>query len=273
LFGEPTDLDGNNVVFVLYYNMVGNESTLGFFHSGDLYGTDSYEYSNQAEIFYMNLNWGNPAEDEMLRTLAHELQHMINFSNRVITNDYPNMDVWMNEGMAESAEHFVMETPSQSRINTMNSDGNHLIRNGLPLCVWGDGNEENYALVYTFMQYCRIQATNHWSIFTNLINHQNGDYTAITSIMGNENSDLSNFNSLVRGYRLAKLLGNSSGIYGYGSENSTFDLQIYTPTISLNNISLKPGGAVYNTSTVDNLNYFSAAGQGSNIRYIRIKPN
>ncbi len=277
-FGSPTDIDANQKVVILYYDMGEAEmSTYGYFMSDDLTLGNGL---NEMEIFYMNIKYGiergstataNPLDPELIRTLAHEFQHLINYGQRVMIKKISRMDSWMDEGMAESAEQIIAKTPGESRINSLKADANNKIRNGAPLCVWMN-DDESYALAYTFMQYCKNHAKDREEMFKMLIGHTNGDYRAVEDIMKNQNSELFNdFASIVIGYRVANLVNSPTGAYGYGSENNIFNFSAsaYAPS-NVNNIMLPSGGAVYIYPSDTQLSNFQPDGQGSNIKFIRI---
>ncbi|MFW6201746.1 MAG: IPT/TIG domain-containing protein [Gemmatimonadota bacterium] len=123
-FGEPSDIDGNGRIIVLFTPVV-NELTerggSGGFVAGFFFGFDLTEglESNRAEIFYSVVP--DPAGEfsdersasEVLRVvpgvLAHEFQHMIAFHQRRL-RDGSGVDVlWLAEGLAHMAEDLVAE--------------------------------------------------------------------------------------------------------------------------------------------------------------------
>lgn len=126
VFGEPSDIDGNGRIVVLFTPVV-NELTdrdradqgyvAGFFYGYDL--TDG-EDSNRAEIFY-SLVPDPDAEfsaersvDQVLRVvpsvLAHELQHMISFNQRRLQEGGGQDELWLSEALAHMAEDLVADT-------------------------------------------------------------------------------------------------------------------------------------------------------------------
>lgn len=279
-FGAPPDTDLNGQVVILYYDMGDAEkSTLGYFYSADLVA--DYEMNNM-EIFYMNITWSadagsyaDPTSGDMKRTLAHEFQHMINYGVRQIRQTpLPEMDTWLNEALAESSEHYVLNSPGDGRITTFTNDRSDKLKNGASLCVWGD-DDESYALVYMFMQYCRLQATDGAGIYKQLINYAGaGDYTAIEAIMKAQNSKFTSFRDLVFGWRMANLI-NGDGIFGYGVEKTTFNLTTaggVQPPASTSNLSLNPGGSIYIYPSATDLTNFTPSGQFTNVQYLRINP-
>lgn len=131
-FGEPSDTDGNGKVIILYTRAV-NEMTppnSGSVFGGFYYGRDLYPRtanarlgacagSNEAEMFYLlaadpngEVNQNKRAKDQVRRstqgTVAHELQHLINASRRLLVlNSNSREETWLNEGLSHIAEELV----------------------------------------------------------------------------------------------------------------------------------------------------------------------
>ena len=132
-FGEPSDIDQNGRVAILFTRAV-NELTPansgafvgGFFHPRDLFPRvqsptlDVCATSNEGELFYMmvpdptgTVN-GNEFPLGMVDTLttgvlAHELQHLINASRRMYVNTAAKEfeETWLNEGLSHTAEELL----------------------------------------------------------------------------------------------------------------------------------------------------------------------
>ncbi len=131
-FGQPTDIDHNGKVVILFTKEVnkltprGSEGVVGgFFFDRDLFPTASNaEFvgcptSNFGEMFYVLVPDPNAifsdrrtASDVLALTpgtLAHEYQHLINAGRRLYVNttaDYPEV-VWLNEGLSHIAEELL----------------------------------------------------------------------------------------------------------------------------------------------------------------------
>jgi hypothetical protein len=122
-FGNPSDIDANSHVVLLYTPIVnaatkrGSESvTQGFFFGGDLFPTNACAQSNLGEIFYLivpdpNAQFSDKRTSADVRentrgTIAHEFQHMINLGVRIRDNA-PDEDTWLNEGLSHFAEEIV----------------------------------------------------------------------------------------------------------------------------------------------------------------------
>lgn len=117
-FGAESDLDGNERVVILLTKSVNNLTpdctngrVLGYFYGADLTNGPN---SNQGEIFYTLVP--SPATatcSAMSRTsavriikptLIHELQHMINWNQRVIRRGLGSEETWLNEALSHFAE-------------------------------------------------------------------------------------------------------------------------------------------------------------------------
>lgn len=124
-YGDESDLDGNGRIVILFTPAVnrltetGDDGFIGgFFNPVDL--LPEREGSNAAEVFYVLVpdpagEFGAPrSRDEILATvpsvLAHELQHMVHFNQRVLVRGAERMDaVWLREALATTAEDLVAE--------------------------------------------------------------------------------------------------------------------------------------------------------------------
>jgi len=122
-FGQPSDIDANGHVFLLFTPQVnaatkrGSNSILeGFFFAGDLFATTSCTESNKAELFYLltpdptgkfsDTRSTASVRQDIRGTIAHEFQHMINAGVRLST-DAPDEATWLNEGLSHFAEELV----------------------------------------------------------------------------------------------------------------------------------------------------------------------
>jgi hypothetical protein len=122
-FGNPSDIDGNGHVVLLYTPVVNSATkrgsasvTQGFFFGGDLFPTGTCAQSNLAEIFYLivpdptgkfsDRRTADGVRENTRGTIAHEFQHMINLGVR-IREDAPDEDTWLNEGLSHFAEEIV----------------------------------------------------------------------------------------------------------------------------------------------------------------------
>jgi hypothetical protein len=133
-YGAPADLDNNGRVLIFFTQTVnqltprGSDGYVGgFFFSRDLFPDSTQSSllqgcpaSNQGEMFYVpvvdpqqqyNEFFASKAElqIQLLSTLVHEFQHLINASRRLYVVQTVNWDeeVWLNEGMSHIAEELL----------------------------------------------------------------------------------------------------------------------------------------------------------------------
>ena len=119
-FGAPTDIDNNGNRTIVFFTHGVNDigpGVLGFAYARDLLPKDgplgSCPGSNFGEI--VNVRVPNAslsvasARTDVVGTLAHELQHVINSARRLYVNPAaaPVEEVWLNEGLSHIAEELV----------------------------------------------------------------------------------------------------------------------------------------------------------------------
>jgi len=123
-FGSPSDVDGNGKVLVVLTHELGAHLNggwlIGYFGNADLvHGRDetadcSGSGSNHGEIVYLNDPLAGAANGYARQdlfqsvypaTLAHELQHLINFARRCVARACNGaQEVWINEALSKVAE-------------------------------------------------------------------------------------------------------------------------------------------------------------------------
>ncbi|MBI1810044.1 MAG: hypothetical protein HYR75_09125, partial [Gemmatimonadetes bacterium] len=121
-FGAESDIDGNGRVVALFTPVVNamvpaSECNAQGFVTGFFYGPDllpSFPHSNAGEIFYSFIPDTNatysckhtPAyvKSVLPATFIHELQHLISYSQHVVTRGGQEEETWLNEGLSHVAE-------------------------------------------------------------------------------------------------------------------------------------------------------------------------
>lgn len=107
LFGQESDINGDGHFSVLLTDRFKNSGAVGFFSAADLFPRRIFSNpsSNQQEILYATPVTGQISRNLLYATIAHEYQHLINFSRRIyeIPNALPE-EVWLNEGLSYMAE-------------------------------------------------------------------------------------------------------------------------------------------------------------------------
>ncbi len=108
-FGNPPDIDHDSRIIVLMLDIIDGFTGTGGYIAGYFTSfnevpktTPGYSTSNQAEIYFLDVNPANLTTPGGLRnglaTTAHEFQHMIHF------NYDPTEITFVNEGLSEVAE-------------------------------------------------------------------------------------------------------------------------------------------------------------------------
>lgn len=137
-FGAPADIDSNSRVIAFYTSAVnqltpsGGTLVDGFFFSRDLSAAANCATSNVGEMIYLlmadptgsinsNVRSVSFVKERTPRTLAHEIEHLINASRRMYVNTpfVTLEEVWLDEGLAHISEElaFFQKSALSSRSN------------------------------------------------------------------------------------------------------------------------------------------------------------
>lgn len=108
-FGNPAqkDRDGNGVTILLMTSKLRNISAAlaGVFFSDDMRPTSQAPHSNAADMLYLQPPGADVNLDQLSGTIAHEYQHLLNYTSKVIVNQNAEPEtVWLDEGLATFAE-------------------------------------------------------------------------------------------------------------------------------------------------------------------------
>ncbi|MFX3616164.1 MAG: Ig-like domain-containing protein [Sporolactobacillus sp.] len=251
LFGDPSDVDGNGKINLLYYPIddgAGADGGIasGYFDPNDLTGD---KQANHSETLYVDTsqteNFGQNDElSGMSATLAHEFQHLINFNQNVLVEKHSPMSTWLNEGLSMAAEQTYSGKLLQDRIDYYNSDSG--IGRGLSLLKWSDSGDDlgNYSLAYLFVQYLRIQCGQGTAIYKDLIQDKYSSYRAVRDVIQRYISPSMSFGDFMTDFRLALYLNEPTGLYGFHDEPGFDQIQKHIYKGSLTSLSLTGGGAV-----------------------------
>ena len=255
----------------------GGSWTDGYFWDGDFIRNEPedpvYRYSNFCNMIYIDIFPGTPGGDESNKTLAHELQHLINFVTSVLKRSTINaqnqaiprqMDLWINEGLSAAAEYVFDGKHNAGRINWFNGDEyygpNQNLLLGDNFYVWGnyarsdpDSLLNDYATVYLFFQWLRVQSggiSNEKNIYKDIIRSPFSDYRSVLSAAHNHvNTKYGDdkWGLLLRDWMAANYINASSGIYGYGTDTALRRVQamVTTNLPSTYRLALAPGEGIY----------------------------
>ncbi|MDR2534989.1 MAG: InlB B-repeat-containing protein [Treponema sp.] len=234
-FGAIEDIDENGKVIFLLLDIIdgykGSGSyIMGYFQPADMYRYG--DYSNQADMLYLDIDPLGPGSREFYASLAHELEHLINFSNTA-AKDGRSQDIWIDEGLATAAEYIYGGDPNH-RIPYYNADPYHSIVYGNNFFVWNGYWEDplsenvsydpaaNYATVYLFFQWLRIHSRIGTGIYKEIINSPYRDYRAVTEAAARWiDPCFAEWETLLRSGMLANVCNAAEGFWGYKGEIKT----------------------------------------------------
>jgi hypothetical protein len=230
-----------------YQKGVNEAAVGGYFLWSDLFPSESG--SNGLAMIYIDTNPGKPGEPESNKTLAHELQHLINeVTSQVLRFDgsqYSTMDTWIDEGLSTAAEYVYSGSHPVDRWGWYHSNGNgtnikSTIDKGNNFFVWGNHPEnpyaeiDDYATAYLFFQWLRIQKGA--GVYKDIIGSSNANYLAVTTAAGNNN-----WGNLLGNWFAANYAPSNSSGYGNDSTLRTLNKHLFTGTTA----SLYPGEGVF----------------------------
>ncbi len=146
-FGSEANpgVDNDPRLHVLHATQLGS-GIAGYFYSADKYPTTVNPFSNQKEIFFINLSWLNQLRDytPYETVLAHEFQHMIHW------NQDRGEDLWLNEGLSEYAQELAGYAPDVNFATLFLADPD------LPLTAWSatpGASAPHYGASYLWVAY------------------------------------------------------------------------------------------------------------------------
>jgi hypothetical protein len=146
-FGREANpgIDNDPRLHILHTTRTGS-GVAGYYSSADQYSNLANPFSNEKEMFYINLSWLNGLRNyEAYETvLAHEFQHMIHWAND------RNEETWINEGLSEFAQEVVGYPPDTVFARTFAN------RPDTQLNTWNEStgdNAEHYGSSYLFTHY------------------------------------------------------------------------------------------------------------------------
>lgn len=277
-FGKEYDVDSNGVVTLFLLDIIdgysGGGYVAGYFFSDNMYSKLTKSYSNEADMLYMDIDPATPGNAGFFGTLAHEFQHLINFSNTVVVNGQAQ-DLWINEGLSSGAEYIYAGSQIQSRVDWFNNDPEDTISHGNNFFVWDgywenhpetpDSILDNYATVYLFFQWLRIHATNGSMIYKDVLSSNYRDYRAVTNAAKNRiGGAYISWEVLIRTWLGANYLCLGSGHFGYAGEVTLFAPLNTRIDLNGDTWSFSPGEGMYRAVGEP----YSPTSQGSNIRYV-----
>ncbi len=258
-----------------HYYGYSNSYIGGYFNSADLLAPgQTYASGNNRAMLHMDIfpsMLTGSGYDVSLAygNLAHEFQHLINCTD-VLKSPVgtPYNEAWWNEAFSMAAMHGLYGS-LDDYIDAFNNDS--IVRNGAVLNYENyndNGNSvgANYGLTYLFSQYLRTQTKPYSgggdSIFKKVLSSNKHNYQAITEALSSIGYPVTDFAELNRNFRIAMVLKNSSGLYGFQGESAfnSVNYPLYSSTAAL---TLKGGAAIVKSINTP----VTPSGAGANTRF------
>jgi hypothetical protein len=273
------DVDGNGKTILLLLDIEDGYKGSGGYVAGYFDPTHLYQYknSNRADMLFIDVNPQSPGTTGFYTTIAHELQHLINYT---LHGGNPQ-ELWLDEGLSSAAE-YLYSGHQQERIWYFNADYNRTIARGNNFFVWKGHWEEqdketlaNYATVYLFFQWLRIHGGGN-SIYHSISNSPYRDYRAVTQTAKSridgieEMDDPAIWSRLLSSWMTANMVNADQGLYGYKGELTT-QVRYYDAGKpgKVVDVQLDPGEGIYSNGDEAAL---TKSNSGSNIKYQKIPP-
>jgi hypothetical protein len=226
----------------------------GMFNTTDL-GNSSY--SNKADMIYLDINPGKIKTPTFYATIAHELQHLLHFMMDIgvrSSDMYKAQDIWINEGLSTVAEYVYLGSHNATdRVKYFNKVG---LSEGNTFLVW-DGVLDDYATVYLFFQWLRIQGGSS-QLYRDILASPHVGSTAVTTAAAQYPAlapVAGTWATLLRSWFAANYINApanaENSIFGYKGELQTAVVPVSSPNYTS---QLRPGEGVYsNLSQVPSL--------------------
>jgi hypothetical protein len=235
-FAHEEDVDKNGKVILLLLDVKDgyNESggyVAGYFDSTHMLSKTTNSRSNEADMLFMDTNPGLEDRTDFYITMAHEFQHLVNYSEKVIRQKAGDQDLWINEGLSAAAEYVYLNGQNQWKIDyynmkqslgtnySPNIDANLWGQNFVSWGVWGDPLV-NYSTVYLFFQWLRVHAVNTTGIYKDILASPFNDYRAVQASVLSRFADYpgTSWKDIFRDWLVANYVNASTGFYGYKND-------------------------------------------------------
>lgn len=207
IFGEPSDVNLDGRVAVLMTPQVNRLGSMGggiitgFFFASDLYSGSN---SNQREILYTLVpdpsgKWGTSIPKDfalnnlLMAVLPHELQHAINYNQKVLVNGGVSEETWLNEGLSHLAEDLVgygQENPSRVEMFLSRPSSYGAVTAGSP------GLAERGA-VYLLLRYLYEQAADGNRFVWDMVHLPETGVAALEEAFGGTSNDFDQLSEFV----------------------------------------------------------------------------
>lgn len=267
-FYSEADIDGNGKVSVILADLGGFAA--GYFNPADYYTTDQYPSSNFRDLIYVEYSMGN---EEIFSTMTHEFQHLVHSNkNILVEGDWNSGELYyryIDEGLAMAAQQMYGGALADMLYIVNDSGYNQSIGEGNSFIYWDYDDEmkvySDYAMAYVFFQYLRIRSGNDTTIYHEIIDCGSNNYTCVEEVITSRVDADYSFSDFLLDFRIALILQDKSGPYGFKGESGfNFSMPYFDGT----SVSLRGGGGVYVNS---NGNFVKPSNAGSSLIFAGIE--
>ncbi len=205
-------VDGDDRITILN-GISASGGVLGYFSSRDSMPNNVNRFSNQREMFFMNINALDFANLSYLDVLAHEFQHMIH------RNEQPHTETWFNEGcstLAEDLNGFVNHGYAAT----------YLFRPDMQLNAWADEPAAamgHYGASSLFLRYVYAQYAGDQGILPLIRANAGENLDAFAEFAARTRPDITNFADLFADWAVANLIDDPAvgdGRYTYAADHT-----------------------------------------------------
>jgi immune inhibitor A len=211
LFGSEAQpgVDGDQRLTVLNASSPGG-GVLGYFAARDSVPRQVNRFSNEREMFFMNIEALSFASPAYLDTLAHEFQHMIQ------RNEQPATSTWFNEGNSMLSQD----------LNGFADQGyvvSYLFRPDTQLNAWTDAPGEtipHYGAAQLFLRYMLAQYAQESDLLGLIRANAGVELAPFVELAARTRPEIDSFGALFADFAVANLLNDATlgdGRYGYAT--------------------------------------------------------
>lgn len=280
-FGDPLDADHNNdgKTAFLCYDLYGDADTITSSYTAGYFWSSNVWY-NSLDCVHVDSAHGmgytsstvdyTPDYTKCMKTLIHELQHLICYDILGSTTNYPT---FLNEGFSDACSHLVVGPSSlYSRLNyfnLLNYNASSLTGGKIALTAWNSqiSTLPNYCYAYLFGQYIRSQSSYGDRIYQVYLNDVKDNDTGFSQWDYVEYlADMLEFEDaeeMINSFYIALANPTGSGVYSFN--NLDFYMTPSVPKVSGEQTIIQ-GGVAYFTQTGD----FSPVDAGDNIIFYSV---
>lgn len=217
VFGSEVQpgVDGDERLTILNASDLG--MVLGYYSSQDSLPIQINRFSNERDMFVMNVEALDFSSDHYLDVLAHEFQHMIH------QNQQANPATWFNEGCSQLSED----------INGFDSNGfaaMYLFTPDTQLNTWGSAPELsalNYGAAHLFVRYIYAQYAGETQLRSLMQADAGDNLDVFVDLAAQMRSDITSFGQITADWAVANLIDDpevGDGRYTYATGHDLGDL-------------------------------------------------